>query len=227
MSTAATEPWARQAQESAPAHAAFQTFRDLGPGRSIRKAYERHQNSIGRPASARVPGGWTKWGWRHHWAARAAAWDEHVQREADTATVRHRRRVQARHQGAAELLAAKLIAGLERLDFGTLGPREFIRATRELFLLERLVCGSPLGEKPALETLHAPALPAPPPLDRFEPPVGFVEEVLAILDERHAAASEPEDAPAPMLIEEEPEPPSVLPLPAAKRRARRTVAAGR
>jgi hypothetical protein len=67
--------WERQTTESARAFAAFCAYRDLGPSRSIDRAYtvtrERHQ-------PGRAAGQWNAWSVEHRWVERAAAYDGHL-----------------------------------------------------------------------------------------------------------------------------------------------------
>lgn len=66
------KPWDRQDKETPPAWAAFQAYRDLGPGRTIAKAWE----ACGRHAASLRLG--EEWSSKHDWVARAAAWDAHI-----------------------------------------------------------------------------------------------------------------------------------------------------
>ena len=66
--------WEQQRTEVPAAYIAFKVYRDMGPRRSVEKAY---QNSQSDRAGKRAPGSWGKWFKHNKWAARAAAWDAH------------------------------------------------------------------------------------------------------------------------------------------------------
>jgi hypothetical protein len=211
MRVDSAEPWQRQPGESAKSYAAFQIYRSLGPGRSIRKAFERHQEGISGRRPARVPGCWTRWGWKNDWARRAQAWDAHLASEEDDAAIDCRRRVQERHQAQLAAIVGKVIAALETVDFTMLTPLQFIRCVEKAILLERLIHMDPITGKLALETVVplAPVAPAPVQIQHFEPPPGYVEEVLAILNKRRALARPEPPVPLPgersVVAAEEPE----------------------
>jgi hypothetical protein len=71
--------------ESAPAHAAFLRYRDLGPSRSLDEAYRQHR---GEKAPARqqqgrmlrAPGTWKRWYTTFGWKERAEDWDAQQER---------------------------------------------------------------------------------------------------------------------------------------------------
>jgi hypothetical protein len=64
--------WSRLADESAEAYAAFNSYRQLGPARTLNKAYQAHTGRI-----KGAPGTWRHWARRHDWEARALAADQH------------------------------------------------------------------------------------------------------------------------------------------------------
>jgi hypothetical protein len=68
------QPWDIQHSETPEAYHAFTAFRDLGPTRSLDKAY---RTQTGR--TTRAPGRWKTWHRQHNWKARAAALDRHQQ----------------------------------------------------------------------------------------------------------------------------------------------------
>lgn len=114
-----TQPWDRQPDETAPAWAAFQTYRDMAPGdRSISAALE---------ASGRKAGNqrlFETWSSRHGWPSRVAAWDAHLDRLAQariakTVTERAERQAKlGRNLQAIAALPANELA--RRLEAGTL-----------------------------------------------------------------------------------------------------------
>lgn len=60
-------PWDRQPDETSKAYAAFVTFRDIGPSRSLPEAYRKHTGK----QTARAGGTWGVWYRKHHWKERA------------------------------------------------------------------------------------------------------------------------------------------------------------
>lgn len=79
--------WGPQEGESAKAFAAFETFRDLGPSRTLREAagihYGRSEPSQGEYDTLR------RWSARHDWAERAGHFDRWLQLERRDAVQRH------------------------------------------------------------------------------------------------------------------------------------------
>lgn len=73
MATKNDETWERQESESAPAFAAFVHYRDLGPKRSLLKAYQQH-----KPDAEMLSGIWSEWSAKWRWLERALAYDDHL-----------------------------------------------------------------------------------------------------------------------------------------------------
>lgn len=72
-----THPWDQQASESDTQYAQFLTYRDLGPSRSLRRAYRlcfQRDERAGR-APKGPSGAFKEAATRHRWAERAGAWD--------------------------------------------------------------------------------------------------------------------------------------------------------
>jgi hypothetical protein len=78
--------------ESARAFAAFCTYRDLGPGRSLLAAWQQHNSDAGATRlSRKCPGQWQRWSVRWQWVERAREFDvelDAVKREARAARYR-------------------------------------------------------------------------------------------------------------------------------------------
>ena len=99
--------------------AAFLIFRNMGPDRSLDKAY---CEAMGRePGSSRASGRWNIWNSDWAWGARAREWDAHIEREAvrglaHTATENKRTRIRniTNVQNSAMLILHK--ADLANLD---------------------------------------------------------------------------------------------------------------
>ncbi len=79
--------WERQDGESSQAFAAFVLYRDLGPHRSLLKAYQRH-----KPDAELLAGLWSEWSARWRWLDRALAYDDHC--DAQRRKVREKRLVE-------------------------------------------------------------------------------------------------------------------------------------
>jgi hypothetical protein len=62
-------PWDKQPGEGSEAFAAFCLYRDLGPGRSKKRVAEQLSKSVSLIG---------RWMTKHHWYARASAWDLHL-----------------------------------------------------------------------------------------------------------------------------------------------------
>lgn len=88
----------RQPGESARAFEGFKCYRDLGPGRSVDRAYELYAGR--RLGGKRAPGRFQLWSRQHYWRGRAEAYDawlEMIGREA----------VEDHERGRAQDLAAR------------------------------------------------------------------------------------------------------------------------
>jgi hypothetical protein len=122
--------WERQFGESRQAFAAFQAYRDLGPGRSVDAAYRAARGPHEDHArTTRATKRWRLWTARWRWAERASAWDAHLDDEArlaqedavrrDAEALAERRRLQREReiavgdrllQRAEEMLQFPLVA---------------------------------------------------------------------------------------------------------------------
>jgi hypothetical protein len=105
------EPWDRRAEESDEAFEAFTVYRDLGPGRSIRKvaeALDKSRQTLGQHSS------------RHDWQDRAAAWDLEVDRQRRLALVEENVRAARRHaqqlQGALQVMSLPILEVMRRIQ---------------------------------------------------------------------------------------------------------------
>ena len=70
------QAWERQPGESGPAFAAFVVYRDLGPYRSLDKAYKTQ-----KPDADKFSGQWSLWSAEHKWLERALAYDSYCDAE--------------------------------------------------------------------------------------------------------------------------------------------------
>lgn len=65
--------WDQLLDESARAYACFLVYRDLGPDRSLDKAFTRAQEA--QEGTRKAPGCWHQWSGKYRWPERAQAWD--------------------------------------------------------------------------------------------------------------------------------------------------------
>lgn len=78
--------WTRLDTETPQAFRAFELFRDIVKGRSLRLAYAAYVEDRGQPGDGdeyregtkQVPGSFKKWSSEHKWLTRAAAYDAHL-----------------------------------------------------------------------------------------------------------------------------------------------------
>jgi len=71
-------PYEQQPGESARAFRAFQIYRDLGPDRSLDKAYADYTANESATELPRSPGQWNRWSAAHNWVERALEYDAHL-----------------------------------------------------------------------------------------------------------------------------------------------------
>lgn len=70
------QPWDRQPGETEAGWAGFLAYRDLGPGRNLRKAAEKLQKAEGYHTTL------SKWALANNWPERVTAFDNYMQRAA-------------------------------------------------------------------------------------------------------------------------------------------------
>jgi len=77
------ESWERLAGEGSKAYTAFCAFRDYGPERNIRKAFEGALKSGEKKVSApsKNYGVWRTWAAKFRWQERAAGYDRHIEKQ--------------------------------------------------------------------------------------------------------------------------------------------------
>ncbi len=84
----------QQPDESAAAFRAFTFYRDLGPERSLAKAYAAHSGTDVQPG--KHPGQWGLWSSKNAWESRALAYDAHCDEERRKARERKMRQLEER-----------------------------------------------------------------------------------------------------------------------------------
>lgn len=84
----------RLAGESPRAYQAFCTYRDLGPVRSIDRAWKRYCADLGKDgASDRRPGNWADWSRKYSWVERAKSHDNLIDAEQRAANAERRQKL--------------------------------------------------------------------------------------------------------------------------------------
>lgn len=134
------EAWERLAGETPRAYAAFRTFRDLGPSRTL----------LALPDARHTVRGWSV---KHRWAERAEAWDAETYRLEDAQRLEAARAMNESHQRVARYLISEGLRAMQEhhdltphqaaryVDLGT-------RIERAVVLGERL---TPAGGPQAVE----------------------------------------------------------------------------
>ena len=110
--TSEHQPWERQTGERPKPWAAFCIYRDLGPLRSINKAFQQHQRQLVAKGELKPdalkdhpPRWWGTWSSDFNWVVRSAAYDDHIE-AADRAQF-ERERIQAREDRRKLIRVAK------------------------------------------------------------------------------------------------------------------------
>jgi hypothetical protein len=103
------QPWDRQPDESSRAYQAFLTYRDMGPGRSVRAV----ARELGK--SGTLIG---KWSSDHDWVSRISSWESMPSRALATAYEDMAREIAEQHRNLATKLMAKMERNLDLLPDG-------------------------------------------------------------------------------------------------------------
>jgi hypothetical protein len=125
----ARKPWEQLDNESNAAYARFLAYRNLGPLRTLQKAYETHQAcqpAKNRNKSQAPTGAWTDDSTAYNWKERATAWDvaNLLQEGEQAATL---------YVGAMRKHARKVYESLDQLE-----PERYDDAIKGLELLAKL-----------------------------------------------------------------------------------------
>lgn len=147
-------PWDQQPGESDERYTRFLLYRNIGPSRSLRKAYyhylQEYDGFRGPIKGVRPPHQWaadsSQWGW----VARSSAWDVHN-------LTGHGSRIVALHFQAMTKVAEKNLKWAARLDPGDDGFADLIRSMQMIqnMLTPDLVRG--IKDEPARRPADAPA----------------------------------------------------------------------
>jgi hypothetical protein len=136
VSEEATErtAWDRLPTETTRAYAAFREYRDLGPRRTL---------SGLASVTARNARTWSR---RHHWTARATAWDDEVARVEDLDRLDALRTMHGNHSRAARVLQQFALSALQGLDAETVSAADVARLFELGAKLERLTLSQSVEE---------------------------------------------------------------------------------
>ena len=117
------DAWERQHREPPKAYHAFAHYRDLGPLRSIDKAWDLHARECLRDqprAKRRSPKAWRAMSAFWGWVGRAQQWDAEIDRQMREKTAKQQLDAKERHvrlaQGALTALTVPVRATLEALQ---------------------------------------------------------------------------------------------------------------
>ena len=119
------EPWERQPGETEKAYEAFLVYKNLGPGRSIKKVSDRLQKTYALIY---------RWNMRNGWKARVEAFDRENERVEQERIQKERAEMIKRHIKIGLAAQGKALKALDRMDPESLTPgnvREFLRAVEE------------------------------------------------------------------------------------------------
>ena len=129
---AGADLWERQTGEPPAAWAAFQVYRDLGSGRTIRKAAEQ---------MGRSPTHLSEYSARFAWQDRSAAWDNELDRLARADTVKNIRRMREKHADLGEEALEKAANALSHLPENLIKAADICRMIEVGSKLERIARG--------------------------------------------------------------------------------------
>jgi len=87
---------ARLHGESLRAFSAFQIYRDLGPTRTLDKAWHSYREARGESPTARCPGPRARWSVKYEWVKRAAEFDAVLDAAGRAAQIERRRKLEER-----------------------------------------------------------------------------------------------------------------------------------
>ncbi len=198
----ASAAWKRQPSEPPKAWSAFAAYRDMpAPERSLDAVARcRSGRQVGRKRAA--TGRIQAWSRQYRWVERAAAWDRHLDSEAQRARIEARIETQKRHEAVLSQVYDRLVAGMKKKWDG-ITPIEQMRILKELIHLQRLVLGEPIGKEESVHrrppgardsagTANTASVQGDSGEGRYEMSPEYLAEVMRILA-RHGGLSDLED----------------------------------
>jgi hypothetical protein len=141
MTDRAPPLWEPLPGEPARWYGRFERFRLAGPTRSLLATFNAEQSERQGTKRRCVPGAWVQAACRWRWRERAAAWDDHDQRQARAAHAAKVNEMNERHVQAARGLQAKALERLRALRPEELQPAHVLRYLAEAAKLERTALG--------------------------------------------------------------------------------------
>ena len=109
------KPWERQIGESGQAYEAFAVYREAGKSRTVSAVVKQ----LGKSRSLL-----DRWKARWDWEARAAAYDNDIERQAKEQAVKGRKTMLDRHTKIAMQVQTKALQALQRLDVDKMTPKD-------------------------------------------------------------------------------------------------------
>lgn len=125
-------PWDMQPSETAKAYQAFQTYRDMGAGRSLEKLGQ----FFGKTKAAME-----QWSVKHGWAERVRAFDAEAARRASEKSLNEHAEVRTRQAGLGRMMQARGAQRIGQLDPSTLEAKEARMLAVEGARMEREALG--------------------------------------------------------------------------------------
>lgn len=108
MAKQTQQPWERREDETSKSYMAFCFYRDLGPARSLPKAWERYRDECGLKA-VDPTGTFKDWCSGNDWVDRSQAFDDHEDEMRRAAREQARQEARDTFTRYAVMLAAKLV----------------------------------------------------------------------------------------------------------------------
>lgn len=138
-------PWEMLPTETNKSYAAFLTYRDLGPRRTLREAASAFYNvpqdeMISHGGKVRT---FEKWSSRFSWVHRVERWDDHTRQLADAATEQAIISMKERHAQIAAAAQGKIVSALNSVDVSKLNPLQMMQMFDIAVRNERLARGVP------------------------------------------------------------------------------------
>ena len=195
---AKSNAWDRLPNESLKAFEAFTAYRDLPPAtRSIDAAFRAVSGQHG--SKKRASGRFTAWSSNHRWVERAAAWNAHLDSEAQAELIEEAKAARKAKRLLSKSLVGRLATGMKTVNFDHMTPGELIRNLRAAFSMQFEALGiDETGQSvhgmqgTTNEPLNATDIVgADPSPDRFELPPDLLAAGLMIL-QTHESVPDPE-----------------------------------
>lgn len=128
----APHPWDLQPGETSLAYQAFQCYRDMGPGRTLKRVSE----ALGKSEAFL-----SRWSFRNGWVARAESFDAEAARIASARSLNDHAEVRARQAGLGRMMQARGAQRIGQLDPAVLEAKEARMLAVEGAKMEREALG--------------------------------------------------------------------------------------